>query len=82
MNVSKEADAAFMRELEHTDPDRYASLIRNMSHAAGAASLAQRQAERQREHSGRPRKYWNGAAKQRAYRRRVRIGRNVTKTLA
>lgn len=30
MNVSKEADAAFMAELQRTDPKRYANLIRNM----------------------------------------------------
>lgn len=82
MNVSKEADAAFMRELERTDPVRYANLIRNMSQAAGARSLAQRQSDRQREHCGRPRKYRDGAAKQRAYRLRVRVTRNVTKTHA
>jgi hypothetical protein len=42
VNVSKEADAVFMRELERTDPVRYANLIRNMRLAAGATSLAQR----------------------------------------
>lgn len=42
MHVSKEADAAFMRELERTDPVRFANLIRNLRHAAGATSLAQR----------------------------------------
>jgi hypothetical protein len=82
MNVSKEADAAFMRELVRTDPVRYANLMRNMAHAAGAASLAQRQSERQKEHGGRPRKYGDDAAKQRAYRLRVRIGRDVTKAVA
>jgi len=30
MNVSDKADAAFMRELERTDPQRYANLQRNM----------------------------------------------------
>jgi hypothetical protein len=82
MNVNREADEAFMRELERTDPARYANLIRNMAHAAGAASLAQRQSERQKEHTGRPRKHRDDATKQRAYRLRVRIGRNVTKALA
>ena len=45
MNVSKEADAVFMRELERTDPVRFANLIRNMRHAAGAVSLVQRMAK-------------------------------------
>lgn len=30
MNVSKEANAAFMAELQQTDPKRYANLMRNM----------------------------------------------------
>ena len=30
MNVSKEADAAFMRELQESDPQRYARLQKNM----------------------------------------------------
>jgi len=30
MNVSKEADAGFMAELERTDPERYRKLIHNM----------------------------------------------------
>jgi hypothetical protein len=47
MNVSKQADAAFMHELERTDPIRYTNLMRNMRHAAGAASLAQRPSWRQ-----------------------------------
>jgi hypothetical protein len=29
MNVSKEADVAFMHEVERTDPARYANLIQN-----------------------------------------------------
>jgi hypothetical protein len=62
MNVSKEADAAFMRELEPADPVRFANLMRNMPHAAGAKSLAQRQSQRQKEHSGRPTKYRDDAA--------------------
>lgn len=78
MNVSREADAAFMRELERTDPVRYANLVRNMSHAAGARSLAQRKAHR----GGRPRKHRDIAAKQRAYRNRTRIAPTVTKPVA
>jgi hypothetical protein len=34
MNVSKEADGQFMRDLEREDPKRFAALIRNMRHAA------------------------------------------------
>jgi hypothetical protein len=44
VNVSKEADAVFLRELQRTDPARYTNLIRNMRLAAGATSLAQRHA--------------------------------------
>jgi hypothetical protein len=73
MNISKEADAAFLRELEHTDPQRYSSLMRNMRLAAGAISLARRQ------HGGRPRKYKSNAARQRAYRRRNVTPETVTK---
>lgn len=34
MNVSKEADSAFMTALEREDPARYQNLIRNMQRAA------------------------------------------------
>ena len=34
MNVSKEADAAFMRELKIADPVRFANLTRNMRKTA------------------------------------------------
>lgn len=34
MNVSAEADAAFIRELESADPARFANLMRNMRKAA------------------------------------------------
>lgn len=34
MNVSREADAAFVRELEREDPKRFANLFRNMRLAA------------------------------------------------
>jgi hypothetical protein len=76
MNVSKQADAAFMHELERTDPIRYANLMRNMRHAAGAASLEQRKAHR----GGRPRKHRDMAAEQRAYRDRIAL--TVTKPVA
>ena len=33
MNVSKEADAVFMSDLEKVDPPRYRNLIRNMHKA-------------------------------------------------
>ena len=34
MNVSKESDIAFMRELERTDPKRHANLVKNIQVAA------------------------------------------------
>jgi len=74
MNVSEEADAAFMSELERTDPHRYANLIRNMCRAAKAEALrAESQQAAEPETSqrvGRSRKYQTSAARQRAYRRR------------
>ena len=73
MNVSKEADAAFMRELERTDPQRYENLIRNMRLAAGAISLARRH------RGGRPKKYEDNSARQRAYRKRSVTPQTVTK---
>jgi hypothetical protein len=79
MNVSKQADAASMRELERTEPVRYGNLMRNMRHAAGAASLAQRKAQAVAHRGGRPRKYRDMAAKQRAYRNRTRNVLTVTK---
>jgi hypothetical protein len=46
MNVSKEADAAFMKELKGTDPERYHNLIRNMERSVASCrrnlSLAHR----------------------------------------
>ncbi len=36
MNVSKEADAEFMRLLERDDPKRYENLVKNMRRAASA----------------------------------------------
>jgi hypothetical protein len=80
LNVNKEADAAFMRELERTDPVRHANLVRHMAHAAGAASLAQRKATAHR--GGRPKKHKDKAAKQRVYRNRTRIVLTVTKLVA
>jgi hypothetical protein len=72
MNVSQEANAAFVRELEQTDPQRHANLMRNMRLAAGAVSLARRR-------GGRPKKYKDNAAEQRAYRRRNITSQTVTK---
>lgn len=63
-NVSASADKAFMEELQRTSPERYANLMRNMRLAAGAASLERRQA------GGRPRKFKNNAARQRAHRQK------------
>jgi hypothetical protein len=65
VNVSKEADAAFIRELQGTDSTRYANLIRNLRHAAGAMSLAQR---RRRSTGVSRRKYANFADAQAARR--------------
>jgi len=73
MNVSKEADAAFMRELERTDPQRYENLMRNMRLAAGAISLARRQ------RGGRPKRHKDNAARQRAYRQNNVTPQTVTK---
>jgi hypothetical protein len=71
MNVTKEADEAFMRELERTDPQRHANLMRNMRLAARAISLARR--------GGRPKKHRDNAAKQRAYRNKGGLAGTVTK---
>jgi hypothetical protein len=72
-----------MPELERTDPVRYANLIRNMRLAAGAASLTQRQAQGTASHrGGRPKRYADRAAKQRAYRNRSRAAQTVTKPVA
>ena len=73
MNVSKEADAAFMHELERTDLQRYDNLMRNMRLAAGAISLARRH------RGGRPKKYEDNSARQRAYRKRSVTPQTVTK---
>ncbi len=71
MNVSKEADGAFMRELERTDPRRYENLQRNMRRSITLVPV-----ESAPEHGahlgGRPKKHRNNAAKQRAYRQRLR----------
>jgi hypothetical protein len=74
MNVNKEADAAFVRELERTDPQRHANLMRNMRRTAGAISLARR--------GGRPKKYKDNAAKQRAYRNKSGSSETVTKPVS
>jgi hypothetical protein len=74
MNVSKEADAAFLRELERTDPQRHANLMRNMRLTAGAISLARR--------GGRPKKHKDNAARQRAYRNNNVTPQTVTKPLS
>ena len=67
MNVSKKADATFMRELERTDPRRYENLQRNMRR-----SITFEPVESAPEHlGGRPKKHRNNAAKQRAYRQRL-----------
>jgi len=42
MNVSKAADAAFLRELQRTDPQRYQNLVRNMQKAAGMLAAQRR----------------------------------------
>jgi hypothetical protein len=39
MNVSRKADAAFMRALKDEDPPRYAALLRNMEKAAKRPKL-------------------------------------------
>jgi hypothetical protein len=74
MNVSKEADAAFVRELERTDPQRHANLMQNMRRTAGAISLARRR--------GRPKKHKDNAARQRAYRNKGGVAETVTKPLS
>ena len=47
MNVSKAADAAFMRELQRTDPARYARLIRAMEREAGRVATERKQEQAQ-----------------------------------
>ncbi len=78
MNVSKEADAAFMRELERTDPRRYENLRRNM-----LRSITFEPVESATEHGshlgGRPKKHRSNAEKQRAYRNKKKNGLSVTK---
>ena len=55
MNVSREADAAFIIELKRTNPERYQNLLRNMEREAGRLRLAQRvQPQRRCEHCGLP----------------------------
>lgn len=41
MNVSKEADRAFIQELKRSDPRRYARLVQNMQKVHYAAEAAQ-----------------------------------------
>jgi hypothetical protein len=77
VNVSKETDAVFIRELQRTDPVRYANLIRNMRHAAGAMSLAERVARVPRTGVSR-RKYANLADAQTARRQQDRERKAVT----
>ncbi len=73
MNVSKEADDAFMRELERTDPHRYENLQRNMRHSVRAEQI------RSTHLGGRPKKHKNNAEKQRAYRSNKSNAPSVTK---
>jgi hypothetical protein len=75
MNVSKEADAIFMRELERMDPIRYANLIRNLRHTAGTMSLAHRNA---RSTGVSRRKYANLADAQAARRQQDRQRKTAT----
>ena len=75
MNVTKKADAAFMRELERTDPRRCENLQRNIRH-----SITLKPVESAPEHlGGRPKKHKDNAEKQRAYRNKKRNGLSVTK---
>ncbi|SRR5260370_9535394 len=68
MNVTKKADAAFMRELERTDPRRCENLQRNIRH-----SITLKPVESAPEHlGGRPKKHKDNAEKQRAYRNKKR----------
>jgi hypothetical protein len=53
-----------MRELERTDPVRYANVARNMANAAGARSLMQRQSEQRKEQGGAPGKYRDSCREQ------------------
>ena len=73
MNVSKKADSAFMRELEHDDPLRYANLQRSMRHSVRAEQI------RSTHLGGRPKKHKNNAEKQRAYRHSKSNAPSVTK---
>lgn len=78
-NVSKEADAAFMRELERTDPARYSRLLKNMRLSVGAASLAARRDKKTCQHCGlvlppeirSDSQYCDDACKKASYRLRV-----------
>ncbi len=77
MNVSKKADAAFMRELERTDPRRYENLQKNMRHSVTSEQIEN--AQREAHLGGRPKKHKNNAEKQRAYRNSKRNALTVTK---
>jgi hypothetical protein len=44
MNVSKEADAEFMRLLESEDPERYVDLMRNIRHDSPNMGMSENQA--------------------------------------
>jgi hypothetical protein len=79
MNISEEADDAFMRELERTDPVRYADLQRNMRHSVRAEQIKNAHAERVAHLGGRPKKHKDNAEKQRAYRNKKKNGPSVTK---
>jgi hypothetical protein len=72
MNVSPQADAAFMRELERTDPERYTNLQRNMRRSVRAEQIRVA-------HGGRPKKHKSNAERQRAYRNKMPNGLSVTK---
>jgi hypothetical protein len=80
MNVTKAAGEAFLPELERMDPVRYR--IRNTARAAGAASLAQRQSERQKEQAVGQESTGMVPRNSEPIDGGVGIGGNVTKTLA
>jgi hypothetical protein len=65
-----------MRELERTDPQRYENWMRSMRLAARAISLARRH------RGGKPKKYQDSSARQRACRNRSRAAQAVTKPVA
>jgi hypothetical protein len=79
MNVSEKADAAFMRELERTDPPRFANLQRNMRHSVRSEQIRSAHPERAEHLGGRPKKHKSNAEKQRAYRNKMRNALTVAK---